>query len=70
MSAALITSTNTYTPAWYEPKVTRTTAGVFTIYINGISIGTTTYTTFNTSNYNQHSCIANDRIGEILIESL
>jgi hypothetical protein len=70
LSAALITSTNTYTPAWYEPKVTRTTAGVFTIYINGISIGTTTDTTFNTSNYNQHSCIANDRIGEILIESL
>lgn len=69
LSAALITSTNTYTPAWYEPTVTRTTSGLFTVYINGVSIGTATDTTFNISNYNQHSCIANDRITNINIQS-
>ena len=69
LSAALITSVNTYPPSWYEPTVTRTTSGVFTVYINGVSIGTATDTTFNTSNYNQHSCIANDRITNINIQS-
>jgi len=69
VSAALITSASTYTiNTWYNIEVTRTPAGLFTLYVNGTSIGTATDTSFTTALKSTLDFDAGDRIANIIIK--
>ena len=61
-TTALITSASTYSNStWYDVSISRTNVGLFTLYINNVSIGTATDLTFLSSNFTIDDWDAGDR---------